>query len=119
MMISLVPVLRSSSAWLFSDSGKNYQKLVILEKPEIMARNTSVSLGDHFEAFVDEKVSSGRYQNASEVIRAGLRLLEEEDLKLAALRNALALGLKSGLVKDYQSDKHLASLKKARVKRGS
>ena len=43
-----------------------------------MGRNTSISLGDHFEDFVDDKVSTGRFKNASEVIRAGLRLLEEE-----------------------------------------
>ena len=47
-----------------------------------MARNTSISLGDHFENFVDDKVSTGRFKNASEVIRAGLRLLEEEESKI-------------------------------------
>ncbi len=44
-----------------------------------MGRNTSVSLGDYFENFVDNTISEGRFKNASEVIRAGLRLLEEEE----------------------------------------
>ena len=47
-----------------------------------MRRNTSVSLGDYFEAFVENRISEGRYKNASEVIRAGLRLLEEEENKI-------------------------------------
>lgn len=51
-----------------------------------MGRNTSISLGDHFEDFVDDKVSTGRFKNASEVIRAGLRLLEEEESKIQALK---------------------------------
>lgn len=48
-----------------------------IENSRIMGRNTAVSLGDYFENFVDNKVSEGRFKNASEVIRAGLRLLEE------------------------------------------
>ena len=54
-----------------------------------MGRNTSISLGDHFESFIDKKVSTGRFQNASEVIRAGLRLLEEEEAKVSALKKAI------------------------------
>ena len=46
-----------------------------------MGRNTSISLGDHFEDFVDDKIATGRFKNASEVIRAGLRLLEEEEIQ--------------------------------------
>lgn len=57
-----------------------------------MARNTSVSLGDHFETFVDERVKTGRYASASDAVRAGLRLLEQEEAKLDVLRQTLANG---------------------------
>lgn len=61
---------------------------------------TSVALSPHFEHFIREQVESGRYNNASEVVRAGLRLLEDQQqqasLKLEALRAAIAAGLASG-----------------------
>lgn len=58
----------------------------------MMARNTSVSLGDHFEDFIDERVRGGRYASASDAVRAGLRLLEQEETKLDVLRQTLAVG---------------------------
>ena len=61
-----------------------------------MAKNTSFTLGDHFASFVESKVAEGRYASASDVVRAGLRLLEEEEAKLAALRAALIEGEASG-----------------------
>lgn len=66
-----------------------------------MAKNTSVALGDHFSDFVDERVASGRYGSVSEVIRAGLRMLEKEEQKLQALRAALVKGEESGIAEDY------------------
>lgn len=66
-----------------------------------MAKNTSVALGDHFSDFVDERVASGRYGSVSEVIRAGLRMLEKEEQKLQALRAALIKGEESGIAEDY------------------
>lgn len=57
-----------------------------------MGKNTSISLGDHFESFVDERVSSGRFASASDAVRAGLRLLEREETKLDVLRKTLAVG---------------------------
>jgi antitoxin ParD1/3/4 len=68
-----------------------------------MARNTSVSLGDHFTAFVDEQVQTGRYGSASDVIRAGLRLLEREEQQVAWLRLKMAEAeaeIRAGLVYD-------------------
>ena len=61
-----------------------------------MSKNTSFSLGGHFGAFVDAQVSGGRYNSASDVVRAGLRLLEEQEAKLEALRAALLEGEHSG-----------------------
>lgn len=83
-----------------------------------MGRNTSISLGDHFENFVDAKVSTGRYKNASEVIRAGLRLLEEEEAKTASLKKAIVEGFESGRVRNFDPKKHLSKLKVARRKNG-
>lgn len=73
-----------------------------------MARNTSVSLGEHFTDFIDEKVREGRYASASDVIRAGLRLLEEEEAKLARLRALIDEGDASGVAKPIDWDDWLA-----------
>jgi len=54
-----------------------------------MSRNTSISIGSYFDDFIQSRISSGRYKNASEVVRAGLRLLEEEESKTIALREAI------------------------------
>jgi len=81
-----------------------------------MGRNTSVSLGDYFEGFVESRIAEGRFKNASEVIRAGLRLLEEEENRVIALRNAIQDGVNSGIAKDFKPEQHMAQLK-ARKKR--
>ena len=83
-----------------------------------MGRNTSVALGDYFEDFVDNSIAEGRYKNASEVIRAGLRLLEEEENKIKALKNAIREGMDSGIAKDFNPKKHLESLKADKQKNG-
>ena len=62
-----------------------------------MSKNTSFSIGEHFSGFIETQVSEGRYSSASDVVRAGLRLLEEQEAKLAALRAALVEGERSGV----------------------
>jgi antitoxin ParD1/3/4 len=61
-----------------------------------MSRNTSISLGDHFESFIRSQIESGRYGSVREVVRTGLRLLEEREKTIGALRHALIEGEKSG-----------------------
>ena len=75
-----------------------------------MGKNTSVSLVNHFETFVEKSISKGRFQNASEVIRAGLRMLEEEEDKVLLLKNAIQEGIDSGLAKDFDPKNHLETL---------
>lgn len=65
-----------------------------------MQKNTSVTIGQHFAAFIEEQVQRGRFSSASEAVRAGLRLLEERETKLAALQKALKEGEESGFA-DY------------------
>jgi antitoxin ParD1/3/4 len=83
-----------------------------------MGKNTSISLGSHFEHFVEDSVSTGRFQNASEVIRAGLRLLEEDENRIIQLKAAIEEGIKSGRAINFDPEKHLSSLKASRKTNG-
>ncbi len=76
-----------------------------------MAQNTSISLDDHFVGFLHREVASGRYRSASEVVRAGLRLLEDHETQLAALRAALIVGEESGAPEPFDFDAFVAAKK--------
>jgi len=75
-----------------------------------MSRNTSILLGEYFEEFITNEVSSGRYSSASEVVRTALRLLEAEETKKKQLNKALAAGEKSGFDKNFDRKAHLRKL---------
>ncbi|MEQ1621415.1 MAG: type II toxin-antitoxin system ParD family antitoxin [Methylococcales bacterium] len=76
-----------------------------------MPRNTSVTLGEHFDRFVSEKITEGRFQSVSEVVRAGLRKLEEDEAKLQALRRKLQAGENSPLVENFDGEEFLVALR--------
>jgi antitoxin ParD1/3/4 len=76
-----------------------------------MDRNTSISIGNYFDSFIKSRISTGRYKNASEVVRAGLRLLEEEENKIMALRKAIQEGIESGISYDFNPESLLERLK--------
>jgi antitoxin ParD1/3/4 len=82
-------------------------------------KNTSISLGNYFDQFVSNQVSNGRYRNVSEVIRAALRLLEDEESKVVALRNAIEEGIDSGIAHDFDPDIHLQEIKALRKSNGN
>ena len=67
-----------------------------------MARTVTVSLGPHYEEFIQASIAAGRYNNVSEVVRAALRRLEEDEARLAAIRAALIEGEESGIVEDFE-----------------
>lgn len=96
-----------------------YQFLVYLVyiKDKAMARNTSILLGDYFESFIHEKIKSGQYSSVSEVVRAALRLFEQEENKAKILVNELKVGEKSGMVKNMDRKKHLKNLHKVHLKK--
>lgn len=76
----------------------------------IMAKNTSILIGEHFEKFINNEVSSGRYGSASEVVRTALRLLQSEEEKKSILLNALTRGEKSKRIDNFDPKAHLAML---------
>ena len=78
-----------------------------------MTKNTSVIIGDHLAEFIERQVSEGRYGSASDVVRAGLRLLEEREMKVEALRAALIEGEESGASKPFDFEAFIARKRRA------
>ncbi len=76
-----------------------------------MNKNTSVSLGNYFDQFVQGRISEGRFKNVSEVIRAGLRLLEEEESKVIALKSAIKDGIDSGIAHNFDHKKQVETIR--------
>ncbi len=75
-----------------------------LAKGMVMAKTTSISLGDHFTGFIEAQVEAGRFGSASEVVRAGLRELEERETKHQALQKAITEGFNSGVAEHFSLD---------------
>lgn len=88
--------------------------LVTLQKKRQLMKTTSVALGTYFENFIKSTIAQGRYNNASEVVRAGLRLLEEQENKVVALKSAIDEGVRSGIAVGFDPQQHLRTLKTLR-----
>ena len=83
-----------------------------------MSKNTSISLGNYFDQFIQSSIREGRYKNVREVIRAGLRLLEEEESKVNAVKKAIQEGVDSGIAHDFEPKNHLDMLKSKKASNG-
>lgn len=77
-----------------------------------MAKNTSILLGDYFESFIKEQIKIGKYSSASEVVRAALRMFENEESKKAELIKELKKGENSGFVEGFNRNDVLKKLHK-------
>lgn len=75
-----------------------------------MGKNTSISLGNHFESFINNEITSGKYNSVSEVIRSALRLLEREEIREKELIKALEVGENSELIDNFNASEHLKEL---------
>lgn len=76
-----------------------------------MAKNTSILLGDYFSNFINGQLQTGKFSSASEVVRAALRMFEQEEIRKSAVIKELIKGEKSGIVKDFNRDKFLKNIK--------
>jgi antitoxin ParD1/3/4 len=80
-----------------------------------MNKTTSVLVGEHFADFIERQVQAGRYDSATDVVRAGLRLLEEQELKVERLRAALIEGEQSGGPVPFDLDEFLGEMHRDRI----
>jgi antitoxin ParD1/3/4 len=104
--------LRNSETW------EKYQELVSLVKLRAMAKNTSILLGDYFDNFISKQIQNGRFSSASEVVRAVLRLFEQEENQKKELIKELRIGEKSGFVPKFDRKKFVSALHKKHVTNG-
>jgi len=77
-----------------------------------MAKNTSILLGDYFDSFIHAQLQSGRFSTVSEVVRAALRLFEQNENQKNELIKELKVGEQSGIVENFDSTKFLKALHK-------
>ena len=82
-----------------------------------MPKNSSVAIGDHFADFIERQIAQGRYGSATDVVTAGLRLLEERETKLEALRAALIEGEQSGSSTPFDIEEFLNEMRSDRAAR--
>jgi len=78
---------------------------------KVMSRNTSIILGEHFDKFVQDEIKSGRYNSVSEIIRNGLRLLEYQKSRIAAINEALVVGEQSGTPLQFNNEEFKLRMK--------
>lgn len=76
-----------------------------------MSKNTSIILGDHFDQFIQREIKTGRYSSASEIVRTGLRLLEQESRKIELINEALVIGEMSGKPVEFDNEEFKLRMK--------
>jgi antitoxin ParD1/3/4 len=83
-----------------------------------VGKNTSFSLDDHYNAFIEQEVASGRYRSASDVVRTALRLLEDRETRLRALRQSLIAGERSGESTSFDFDEFVSRKRAEELREG-
>jgi len=104
-------------AYFYNKNISNYTKnWYISRKIVVMARNTSILLGDYFETFINKQIASGKYNSVSEVVRAALRNFEQEENKAMILVKELKKGEKCKKVENFDRKEHLRNLHDKHIK---